>query len=160
LYWERATLGGIGMDSQISKRLEDFFRKIVQSRLSKNMLSRFDSTIQFRIVEKVKDQPSEWYGSGEGEWCYIDFEKGLPHFGHGNVQSKRDWKKTTLVEVEKKTLEAILEGKERAVEALLDDRLTIGGGNWPMFLVLLRLGQVHERYGDYLSSNYVKAIFR
>lgn len=148
------------MGDQILKQMEDFFKKIVHSRLSKNILSRFDSTIQFRIVEKVKDQPPEWYGSGEGEWCYVDFEKGQPHFGQGSVLSERDWKKTTLVEVERKSLEAIFEGKEKAVEALLDDRLTIGGGNWPMVLVLLRLGQIHERYGDYLSSNYVKAIFR
>lgn len=130
------------MGNQMFTRMENFFRNLSESKLSKNILSRFDFTIQFRIVDKVKDQPCEWYGSGEGEWCYIDFQKGQPHFGQGNVQSERDWVHTTLVEVEKKALDAILERKERAVEALLDDRLTIGGGNWPVVLLLFRLGQI------------------
>lgn len=148
------------MDQEALNQLEKFFERMSLSKLSKNMLDRFDSTIQFRIVDRVKDQPIQWYGSGEGDWCYIDFQMGKPCLGQGNVQSERDWRKTTLIEVEKETLGAILEGKTRAVEALLDDRLTIGGGNWPSVLVLLRLGQIQERYGDYLSSNYVKAVFR
>jgi hypothetical protein len=148
------------MMDPIFEQIENFFKDLIRSKISKNILSRFDSTIQFRIVDQVKDQPPEWYGKGEGDWCHLEFKESQLHFGTGNILDARDWRKTTLIEVERDTIKSILEGKERAVEAFLDDRLAIGGGQWPDVLILLRLGQVHERYGDYLSSNHVKAIFK
>lgn len=144
----------------IFDKLKRFFIDLGESEISKNILNRFDSTIQFRLVDRVKNQPPNWYGHGEGEWYYVEFQEGKPQFGEGDVQADRDWRKTVLVEVETDVLQSILAGKQKAVDAFLDDRLGIGGGNWPMVLLLLRLGQIQNRYGDYLSSNYVKAILK
>jgi len=129
-------------------------------------LRLFNATLQFRTVDVLPDDPpTRWFFDSSGDWFHVDLEEGKPTFGRGDVRDQRDWKYCVLVQADKKTLKDVLSGKKRPLEAVLEKKLYVGNqwvagapGGW--VICLLRLGQIKDRYFDYLHTSRVKSFMK
>jgi hypothetical protein len=151
--------------SDIYNSVRVFFDDLARSEC-RGALRLFDATLQFRAVDVLpEDPPTQWFFESSGDWFYVDLKDGRPTFGKGDVRDQRDWKHCVLIQVGKEALEEVLSGKERPIEAVLKKKLFVGNqwvagapGGW--VICLLRLGQVKDRYWDYLHTSRVKAFMK
>ncbi len=147
--------------------LKAFFEAIAASKDYPEAFRNVHCTVQFRIADRVKDQPLDWHdGTSDGDWYYVQIDDGQVTSGTGNVRPQRDWHYCPLVEIERDCLKAVLAGTVKPLDLVFDGRLHIT--NWGpgygisarWLMPILRLGQVIRLNQTWLSSGYHKAFLR